>query len=102
MRLQQQANAPQPMAGGQAELGPQIELQAQMQEMRAGYERQLYEQSQMIHAMVSEKEGLGSKMKKLYQRTAEGMKDEESKQRTYQMHPRTREESRDSEYRQWE
>ena len=49
--------------------------------MRAAYERQLYEQSQMIHAMVSEKEGLGSKMKKLYQRTAEGMKDEESKQR---------------------
>ena len=81
MRLQQQAAQPQqqpPM--GQAPQRAQPDLQQQMEQQRQAYERQLYEQAQMLQVMVQEKETLGSKLKKVYERTAERMTSEDSKQ----------------------
>ena len=51
-----------------------------MDQQRAAYERQLYEQAQMLQQMVTEKESLRSKMEKVYERTAARMQDDESKQ----------------------
>ena len=50
-----------------------------MEEQRQAYERQLYEQASMLQVMVKEKETLGSKLKKVYHRTAERMASDDSK-----------------------
>ena len=52
-----------------------------MNQQREGYERQLYEQAQMLQTMVNEKESLRSKMEKVYERTSARMTDDESKHR---------------------
>ena len=74
------AQAPQQDAANQL-LQEQQRFQLQMEEQRQFYEQQLHRLSHEAQAHSDEKEGLRSKMKKVYQRTQEGMLDEESKQR---------------------
>ena len=51
-----------------------------MEEQKQFYEQQLNHLSGEVHAHSHEKEGLRSKMKKVYERTQERMPDDESKQ----------------------
>jgi len=51
-----------------------------MEEQKEFYEQQLHRLSHDVQSHSNEKEGLRSKMKKVYERTQERMPDEESKQ----------------------
>ena len=48
----------------------QQEINRQMEEQLKTYERQIYEQASMLQTVVQEKETLGSKLKKIYEKTS--------------------------------
>ena len=58
----------------------QVALKQQIEEQKEFYEKQLNLLQDEVQFKNIEKDGLGSKLKKLYQRTSERIPDEQSKQ----------------------